>query len=255
MKQLIQWSIDHHWIVIALSVSAVGGDLDRARHAGRRLPRPHRADGDGPHRGARHGAGGGRVAGHVPDRDRDERRARACGACAPPRPSASPSCGSSSTGAPTSTSRARSSPRSSRSWRARCPRRSSGRCSPRSRRSWARSCSSRCRRRAVDPLTLRTARRSVVRRRLLAVAGRLAGHADRRRRAAVPGPRPPRALRANGVSLTELLDAVARRQRERLGGRLRRGAAGIRAPGGRPRADRRGDRRQRRRAARATVPC
>ena len=61
---------------------------------------------------------------------------------------------------------------------------------------------------ADDPLALRTVADTVVRRRLLAVAGRFAGDANRRSRTAVPGHCPSRQLRANGIPVNELLNAV-----------------------------------------------
>ena len=159
------------WCIGALGAAAARRHLDGARHAGRRVPRSDGADGHDPHRGARHGARRDGVAGHVPASRAPSTAPRACAACVRRRRSASPSSGSSSTGAPTSSWRGRSSPRSWRSSAARCRRRSSGRCSRRSRRSWARSCSSRSRPTRDDPLTLRTVADTVVRRRLLAVAG------------------------------------------------------------------------------------
>ena len=57
------------------AVLLVVGAVVAARHAGRRLPRPHRADGHGRHGGPRHGAGGGRGPRRLPRRVRAQRRA------------------------------------------------------------------------------------------------------------------------------------------------------------------------------------
>ena len=103
---------------------------------------------------------------------------------------------------------------------------------------------------SVDPLTLRTVADTVVRRRLLAVPGRVAGDADRRRRAAVPGHRPSRGAARQRRLAHRAARRGPRRERERLGRHLHRGPAGVRAAGGRPRPQRRGDRRQRGRDAR-----
>ena len=83
MKRLIQWSIDHHWMVIgALGAAARRRALDRARHAGRRLPRSDRADGHDPDRRPRHGArGDGSRSSRFRSRARSTAR-RACAACA-----------------------------------------------------------------------------------------------------------------------------------------------------------------------------
>ena len=75
----------------------------------------------------------------LPDRDADERRARASRACARCRASACRSSTSSSTGAPTSTATASRSPSGSR-WSATSCRRTRSRRWARSARSWARSC-------------------------------------------------------------------------------------------------------------------
>ena len=95
-----------------------------------------------------------------------------------------------------------------RSSAARCRRRSSARSWRPCRPSWARSCSSRSRRTHDDPLTLRTIADTTVRRRLLAVPGvsqvTPIGGAERQFQVIAH----PDALRANNVSLTELLAAV-----------------------------------------------
>ena len=104
-----------------------------------------------------------------------------------------------------------------------------------------------------DPLELRTVADTIVRRRLLAVAGRLAGHADRRCRAAIPG------HRASGAAAREqrIADGTARgrqrRQSEHVGRCVHRGAAGVRAAGGRTRSASRRNRRDGRRHARRTI--
>ena len=116
MDDVIRWSIRNRLVVVLASLGVVALRRGhRAAHAGRRVPRPHRADGDRPHRGARPRAAGGRDARHVPDRVRGERRDRRAARALRLGRSASRSSGSSSTGAPTSTSRARSSTRSSSS--------------------------------------------------------------------------------------------------------------------------------------------
>ena len=191
-----------------LGVAARRGSLDRARHAGRRLPGSHGADGHDPHRRPRHGAGRDGVARHVSDRERHQRRVERA-----PRPlrdgrRASPSSGSSSIGARTSSWRGRSSRRSCRSSAARFRRRSSVPFSRRFRQSWARSCSFAISSEHDDPLTLRTVADTVVRRRLLAVPGvsqvTPIGGAERQYQVIAH----PDQLRANNISLTELLDAV-----------------------------------------------
>ena len=101
-----------------------------------------------------------------------------------------------------------------------------------------------------DPLALRTVADTVVRRRLLAVAGvsqvTPIGGAERQYQVIAH----PDQLRANNVSLTELLDRRPRRQPEHVGRNLHGRSAGVRPPGDRPRAQPRGDRRQRRGPAR-----
>ncbi len=83
MKRIIQWSIDHNWLVITLAVLLLARRrLDGAADARGRLPRPHRAHRDHPHRRPRHGARGDGIA-----RRRCRSRARstaprASGACA-----------------------------------------------------------------------------------------------------------------------------------------------------------------------------
>ena len=85
-----------------------------------------------------------------------------------------------------------------------------------------------------DPLTLRTIADTTVRRRLLAVPGvsqvTPIGGAERQFQVIAH----PDALRANNVTLTELLDGGPRRQSEHVGRHLHRGRAGIRARGRRP---------------------
>ena len=89
-----------------------------------------------------------------------------------------------------------------------CRPRWSGRFWRRFRRSWARSCSLRSRPTPPDPLMLRTVADTVVRRRLLAVPGvsqvTPIGGAERQFQVIVH----PDRLRANNISLTELLDAA-----------------------------------------------
>ena len=96
-----------------------------------------------------------------------------------------------------------------------------------------------------DPLALRTVADTVVRRRLLAVAGvsqvTPIGGAERQYQVIAH----PDQLRANNVSLTELLDGRPGRQPEHVGRDLHRRSAGIRPPGDRSRAEPRRDRRQR----------
>ena len=134
--------------------------------------------------------------------------------------------------------------------RQRCRRRSSGRSWRRSRRSWARSCSSRSRRTRDDPLTLRTVADTVVRRRLLAVPGvsqvTPIGGAERQFQV----DRAPRPAARQQRLADRAARRGARRQPEHVGRHLHRGPAGVRAAGDRPRAHARGDRRERRRAAR-----
>ena len=102
---------------------------------------------------------------------------------------------------------------------------------------------------------MRTVADTVVRRRLLAVPGvsqvTPIGGAERQFQVIAH----PEALRANGVSLTELLDAVRGASENASAGHLHGGAAGVRAAGGRTGAQRGGDRRQRRRDARARARC
>jgi hypothetical protein len=141
MKRIVQWSIDHHWIVIGLSLLLLVAGAWTARQMPvdvfPDLTAPTvtiLTEGHGmapeemeslvtfPLESAINGASG-------------VRRVRSATAVG------------SSTGALTSSWRGNSSPRSSRSWGAPCHRRSSGQCSRPSRRSWARSFSSRSRRR------------------------------------------------------------------------------------------------------------
>ena len=100
-----------------------------------------------------------------------------------------------------------------------------------------------------DPLTLRTIADTTVRRRLLAVPGvsqvTPIGGAERQFQVIAH----PDALRANNVTLTELLDGRARRQPEHVGRRLHRRAAGVR-PRSRSAACGR-----RRRSAKPSSPC
>ena len=90
---------------------------------------------------------------------------------------------------------------------------------------------------AQDPLALRTAADTVVRRRLLAVAGVSQVTTDRRRGTPIPGRRPP------GTTAREphLSDRAARRgarcQPEHVRRCLHRRTAGVRVAGGRTRAE------------------
>ena len=186
----------------------------------------------------------------------DQRRLRR-----PPRPlgdgaSASPSSGWSSTGAPTSSWRGSSSPRSWRSSAARCRRRSSGRSSRRSRRSWARSCSSRSRRTRDDPLTLRTVADTVVRRRLLAVPGvsqvTPIGGAERQFQVIAHPDRAPRQQRLARPSCSTPSRGASQNT---SAGIYTEGPQEYVLAGDRPRAHARRDRRERGRAARRRGRC
>ena len=93
-----------------------------------------------------------------------------------------------------------------------------------------------------DPLTLRTVADTVVRRRLLAVSGCLAGDADRRRGAAVSSHRASRSAARQQCRGQRAARRGARRQPEHVGRDLRRRPAGVRAADHRARADTRRDR-------------
>ena len=243
-------------VLASLGVLAYGA-VTRAAHAGRRVPGPHRADGHGRHRGARPRAGGGRDARHVPDRDRGQRRDRRAPRALGVGRSASRSCGSSSTGAPTSTSRARSSTRSCSSSPAQLP--------PDIGRADARADlvgHGRDPVRRARAATRHDADGGARRRRLdrapppARAAGRRAGRPDRRRGAAVPG----RASIPIGCARFDVtLDAGRRGARdvepERDRRLLRARRAGVADPRRRPRSPstddiergrRRGARRRRR---------
>ena len=208
MKRLIQWSIDHHWMVLALSVLlAAAGAVDGARHAGRRVSRSHRADRHDPHRRPRHGAGGDGIARHVSDRSaingasgvRRVRSATAVGIAVvwvefdwgtdifQARQIVAEKLALVSGSLPPQVERPVLAPISSIMGEILFFAISSER---------------------DDPLTLRTVADTVVRRRLLAVAGvsqvTPIGGAERQFQVIAH----PDQLRANNVSLTELLDAV-----------------------------------------------
>ncbi len=106
-----------------------------------------------------------------------------------------------------------------------------------------------------DPLTLRTIADTTVRRRLLAVPGvsqvTPIGGAERQFQVIAH----PDALRANNVSLTELLTAVRGASQNTSAGVYTEGSQEYVLRGGRPRADAGGDRRDASSRCGATGPC
>ena len=171
MKRIIQWSIDHHWIVIGLSVLLLAAGAWTARQ----MPIDVFPDLTAPTvtiLAEGHGMAPEEMESLVtfPIESASTAR-RACGASARPPPLESPWSGSNSTGAPTSSWRGSSSPRSSSLV--------SGMLPPQVERPILAPISSimgeilffAISSDADDPLTLRTIADTTVRRRLLAVPG------------------------------------------------------------------------------------
>ena len=103
MKRIIQWSIDHHWLVIGLSVLLLAAGAWTARRAaGRRLSGPDCADGHDPDRRPRDGPRRDGIARHLPHRKRHQRRVGGAPRAFRDGRRRSPWSGSSSIGAPTS---------------------------------------------------------------------------------------------------------------------------------------------------------
>ena len=239
MKRIIQWSIDHQWIVIGLSVLLFAAGAWTARQMPidvfpdltaptvTILPRP------------RDGARGDGVAGHVPDRERHQRRLRRAARALRDGRRHRRRLGRVRLGhrhlhgAPA---------RRPRSWRS-----SSGALPPQVERPVLAPVSSimgeilffAISSERDDPLTLRTIADTTVRRRLLAVPGvsqvTPIGGAERQFQViAHPG---------GAARQRRLADRAARRgarrEPEHLGRHLHRGRAGVRARGGRARAERR----------------
>ena len=256
MKRLIQWSIDHHWMVIALSVLLAAAGVWTARDMPvdvfPDLTAPTvtiLTEGHGmapeemeslvtfPIESAINGASG-------------VRRVRSATAARHRR-----RLGRVRLGHRHLPARGRSSPRSWRSSAARCRRRSSGPVLAPISSIMGEILFFALSSDTDDPLTLRTVADTVVRRRLLAVAGvsqvTPIGGAERQFQVIAH----PDQLRANSVSLTELLDAVRGASQNTSAGIYTEGpqeyvlqAVGrVRTPAG--------DRRERRRAARRRGRC